>query len=251
MNRTQFLEQLEKLLLDIPEAERQEALDYYENYFEDAGADKEDAVIRELGSPGKVAAIIKADLKESSQDYAEYTERGYQDSRNVETQMPDLYSSHASGENTKEESDREKRARWRAKRGYHPEQKKSNGPMILTIILLVFLSPFLAGALGGILGVLLCIVFLPFILVFGLGAAVFALAVGGVFCLVTGIGACAAYPAIGMLTIGIGCLMLAVGILVLLALIQIAWKLLPMLLRKTTDFCSQLLNRQRKDGAKT
>lgn len=250
MNRTQFMEQLGKLLSDIPEAERQEALDYYENYFEDAGAEKEDSVIRELGSPGKVAAIIKADLKESSQDYAEYTERGYQDSRSKDAQMPERYHFGASGDREQKETDREKRARWRAQRGYHAEQKKSNAPMILTIVLLVFLSPFLAGALGGVLGVLLCIVFLPFILVFGLGAAVFALAVGGVFCLVTGIGACAAYPAIGMLTIGIGCLMLAVGILALLALIQIAWKLLPMLLRKTTDFCSQLLNRQRKDGAK-
>lgn len=65
MNRAQFMEQLEKLLSDISEEERQEALDYYESYFDDAGEDQEANVIRELGSPGKVAAIIKADLRES------------------------------------------------------------------------------------------------------------------------------------------------------------------------------------------
>lgn len=32
MNRKQFMEQLERLLSDISEAERQEALEYYEGY---------------------------------------------------------------------------------------------------------------------------------------------------------------------------------------------------------------------------
>ena len=58
MNRAQFMEQLARLLSDISDAEREEALDYYESYFDDAGAEKESEVIRELGSPGKVAAII-------------------------------------------------------------------------------------------------------------------------------------------------------------------------------------------------
>ena len=68
MNRAQFMEQLKRLLSDISAAERDEALEYYNNYFDDAGPENEAAVIRELGSPGKVAAIIKADLNESSED---------------------------------------------------------------------------------------------------------------------------------------------------------------------------------------
>lgn len=39
MNRVQFMEQLKKLLSDISEEERQEALEYYESYFDDAGED--------------------------------------------------------------------------------------------------------------------------------------------------------------------------------------------------------------------
>ena len=65
MNKTEFLEQLERLLYDIPEQEREEALDFYRSYFEDAGEDQESNVIQELGNPGKVAAIIKADLEEN------------------------------------------------------------------------------------------------------------------------------------------------------------------------------------------
>ena len=78
MDRAQFMKQLERLLSDISEAEKQEALAYYNSYFDEAGPENEASVIRELGSPGKVAAIIKADLDESNEEYAQYTENGYE-----------------------------------------------------------------------------------------------------------------------------------------------------------------------------
>ena len=81
MDRAQFMKQLERLLSDISEAEKQEALAYYNSYFDEAGPENEASVIRELGSPGKVAAIIKADLDESNEEYAQYTENGYEDLR--------------------------------------------------------------------------------------------------------------------------------------------------------------------------
>ena len=52
MNREQFIAQLARLLQDLPPAERQEAIRYYQEYFDDAGEENEDAVIQELGSPG-------------------------------------------------------------------------------------------------------------------------------------------------------------------------------------------------------
>ena len=49
MNREQFIAQLARLLQDLPPAERQEAIRYYQEYFDDAGEENEDAVIQELG----------------------------------------------------------------------------------------------------------------------------------------------------------------------------------------------------------
>ena len=40
MNRTDFMEQLERLLQSITPAEREEALQYYNDYFDDAGGEK-------------------------------------------------------------------------------------------------------------------------------------------------------------------------------------------------------------------
>ncbi|MDO4338264.1 MAG: DUF1700 domain-containing protein [Eubacteriales bacterium] len=303
MDRAIFMEQLERLLSDLSEEERQEALDYYESYFDDAGEDQEAAVIRELGSPGKVAAIIKADLKESNDKFAEYTEWGYEDTRMKEQgQMPDKYTAVSVGngcakDGGKDDADRSKdardngrangdgweetgspfsgtgrrswreragqssegnawgrdergeRARSRAERGYHAEKKKSSGKVILLLILLVFISPFLKGAVGGIIGVIVTIALLPFLIIFGLGAAVLALVIAGIVCVAGGIGACFTNPAGGVLTIGIGCLIMAVGILLLILLIWAAGRLLPRLIRAFTGFCNNLLHRERKDGA--
>jgi uncharacterized membrane protein len=62
MNRHEFLEQLKRKLARLPEGESAEALEYYSQYFEDAGVENEEAVIAELGSPANVAAQIIAEF---------------------------------------------------------------------------------------------------------------------------------------------------------------------------------------------
>ena len=62
MSRKEFMERLEKLLEDISDSEREEALQYYNDYFDDAGVENEAEVIRELVSPEQVAQKIKAFL---------------------------------------------------------------------------------------------------------------------------------------------------------------------------------------------
>ena len=45
VNREQFMETLEELLSDIPDEERDEVLDFYEDYFDDAGEENESEVV--------------------------------------------------------------------------------------------------------------------------------------------------------------------------------------------------------------
>ena len=49
MTRTAFLAALEQLLAPLPEAERKDALSYYEDYLDAAGPEKEAQAIAELG----------------------------------------------------------------------------------------------------------------------------------------------------------------------------------------------------------
>lgn len=59
MNRELFMRDLARFLSDLPAEEREQALKYYEDYFEDAGGENEQKVIEELGSPVDVAKQIK------------------------------------------------------------------------------------------------------------------------------------------------------------------------------------------------
>ena len=60
MTRAEFLAQLRAALSDFPDEEREDALNFYEEYFNEAGPSNEGVVLAELGSPAKVARIIRA-----------------------------------------------------------------------------------------------------------------------------------------------------------------------------------------------
>ena len=72
MRREDFMRQLEALLADVSQEEKEEALSYYQGYFEDAGVENEERILRELESPAKVAATIKADLNGGQGGAGEY-----------------------------------------------------------------------------------------------------------------------------------------------------------------------------------
>lgn len=235
MNRTEFMRQLEGLLQDISDEERAEALDYYNSYFEDAGPENEAQVIRELGSPGKVAAIIKADLREGNEAYGEYTEHGYEDSRvREDSQVPDQYAKTG-----------------RAGRGYRTGGRKNTSTIILLVILAVFAAPIvlgvgggiLIGILGGILGI-----------VGGIFGGLFGSFVGGVALIVSGIVQCFKVPSLGLVSIGIGGLGLALGLLFLVLAVLLVGKAIPWIIRKISDLVQRTVHkadRQDKGGAQS
>lgn len=58
MDKKQFINELRNRLSSLPFDEREKAISYYEEYFDDAGAENEDSVIYELGDVGKIAQEI-------------------------------------------------------------------------------------------------------------------------------------------------------------------------------------------------
>lgn len=61
MNRAEFMKILRSELHKLPEDERNAALEFYEEYFDEAGTENEQQVIENLGNPKKVAAQIKSE----------------------------------------------------------------------------------------------------------------------------------------------------------------------------------------------
>ena len=60
MKKEEFLRELSELLSDLPDVEREEALEFYADYIDDVGDDEE--AMRQIGSPALVAQRVKAGL---------------------------------------------------------------------------------------------------------------------------------------------------------------------------------------------
>lgn len=62
MNRQEFIRKLESELSKLPKNEIKDAIDYYNEYLDDAGSENEEAALKELGNPSRIATQIKADF---------------------------------------------------------------------------------------------------------------------------------------------------------------------------------------------
>lgn len=67
MNRAEFMQRLEKALHGVPEEERRRAVEYYEHYFDEAGAEQEQEVLDALGAPEKAAADILQEFRDTAE----------------------------------------------------------------------------------------------------------------------------------------------------------------------------------------
>lgn len=215
MSRKEYMDQLAYLLQDLPEEECNEALVYYEDYFDDAGPDKEDEVILELGSPQKVAAIIRADLSGNMEDGGEFTEKGYSDPRFDGPKKEVIPKA--------------------VKRPEEEPKFWTNNTLkgILFIVLLVTVARWIPRLIGlgshavsfifGTLGVILAITLLA-----GLTAAILLLTGGGL--MIGGVVRLLAVPVEGMMLLGGGVIVLGVGFLMVAFAICFYGKFLPFLM---------------------
>ena len=145
MNRQQFLEQLEAELSGLAPVERQEALKFYVEYLDEAGPENEAAVLAELGSPQKVAAIIRANLGLSDESAAPH-----------ETPKPSLTLDGPDwSRKTEQQAQSGAPGAGSAAYGGQPFPKSKNNSRVLLVLLLVFTSPLWIGILGGLFGALM------------------------------------------------------------------------------------------------
>lgn len=222
MNRIEFMEKLRRLLSDIDESEREEALAFYEHYFDDAGAENEQKVIASLGSPEKVAQTIKEGLNDADRAQGEFTENGY--SGYGETKIDEVGSL-------------EKKSK-----------KAGNGKMILLLILAVFalpiLGPILVGIASTIVGVIAACVAVLFALI-GVGIA---LLVVGASAFAAAIGCLVVKPIVSLILFGGALLTIGIGILAMILGIWVVTKTIPTIIRFIVKTVSKLFKKKEAEA---
>lgn len=228
MSRKEFMEDLEIMLENIQDNEREEALQYYNDYFDEAGPENEEQVIRELGTPAKVAAIIKTSLHEQENQSGEFTERGYSDPRftiNYEViDRNDTSNSDSSQSGQK-------------KRKYSRETSTSAGKILLIIILCMIVIPVAIPILTAVIGLLGGILGLAIVAFATIAIAAVAFLIGGIVVFVVGIVTIFSSPITGIFSCGIGLIMAGVGILFALLTTIVFGKFIPWLVRGIVDIC--------------
>ena len=215
MNREEFMTRLKALLADISEEERKEALQYYHDYFEDAGEEHEADVIRELESPEKVAATIQADLK--GEEPKEDEKTGFQMAESV---------------------------------AYEKEKKKiSGGQIALIIVLCLFAAPIALPLLFAAIMVVFSLLVAAFSIFAALVVSAIAICVAGVVSVARGIAMLAiAFPT-GLLTIGVGLLLGVVGAVAVIGAVKLCMIAYPVICRFVKTQWKKIKMRRKKQDA--
>lgn len=228
MSRWEFMRKLEELLSDISPSEREEALQYYNDYFNDAGKENEQSVIESLGSPEQVAKIVREGLGDG-QGQGEFTENGFmsnevQKNEVVKRSMEGSNAQNGFAEGQRVENDAQE------KNVNDQKEKKNDLPtwaIVLIVIACVICSPVILGAAGSILGVLVGIAAAILGIIVGFGATAIILYIVAVALVIAGFGCIISAPLSGIGMIGGGCICASIGILFMLLTVFIVGKCIP------------------------
>lgn len=221
MNRDEFLSELERLLSGLPEQEQEEAMQYYRDYFDDAGPEREAEALRELGSPRKAAAAVMGQFEEED---GEFTEKGFENPRWEEPPKEVIVV----------ESKEDKQRKW-IKIG-------------IVAFFLLFILPAILRIVGKIFGFSFNLALAAVVLLIGIGVCTAACMIVGVAGVVIGFFLLFWMPMRGIMALGIGFILLGVGCLGNVLSIRFYGKWLPALLHAASEQVGKL-SRKRRGGA--
>lgn len=197
MTRNEYMEQLRKYLKRLPKEDYDNAIEYFAEYFDEAGSENEQQVMEELGEPKEAARELLLNLlQESVGDGKE----------NSGERTEDLPAAGYGSRNSAEQN--------AATQGRSTGKKRSPGKIILLAFLVLCASPVSLALLAGALGVLLAVVAVIAAVIFSLGVTGIATIAGGIMIVGVGVTLIFRSVAAACMMVGGGFLMAGAGILI-------------------------------------
>lgn len=277
MNRAEFMRRLTELLGDVPPQEREEAIQYYNDYFDDAGAENESGVIASLGTPEELAGAIKAGLSDGGNG-GEFTESGFSgytqvhrdevirageqsgSTANGRAQTNNAYYQNAyyqrtdgkgiygGREDTRKQFDPYEQSgsdstHTSGGQQAPPKQGMSGGMIALLVIVAVLTSPLWIGAVCGLFGVAVgaaAVVFSVFLALLIIGVVFVIVAVA---LIILGIVVMFSAPLAGISMMGTAFVMFAVGLVSIWLMVLTVAMAIPALVRGIAALGRKLFHR--------
>lgn len=198
MRREEFLDTLKKRLSRLPEDELKNVLDYYNEIFLDAGEENEEQTAKNLGSIDDIVRQIYADNDISPDGDAEFIPKAF-----------------------------EKRYDESETRANDSSQKENGMSFGGKLLLVIILFPIWFPVIAAVSAVLFSVAVIFIAVGFSLGIAGIALIVAGAIAFFTA-------PPIGMITAGVGLILLALTIFAGKPLFRCVWSWFVSLLNRLT-----------------
>lgn len=221
MNREEFMRQLESLLQDLPGTEREKAIQYYNEYFEDAGPENEKSVIEALGNPARVAGNVKKTIFGNG-----YEQNPYMPDDVDYMEIIPYSADPGAGDATQEQSAwKSENLNSAAQTQTVTEQKKdgmSTGMIILIILLCILASPVILGVASAGIGTAAGLIAGWFGLIIGFGITAVVLLLVLIGLVIAGMISLFHNPFVGMGLIGAGLICGGVGLLFLMLTVAMA-----------------------------
>lgn len=210
MNKAEYLEALRKELIALPIEEQTSALQFYADYFDDAGIDQEQSVMAELGSPRELGEYIRSQFSCVPEPVIAKT-KSYTDPRFAK------------------DSDKSKN---KSSKNVVKNESNANGiSLILLILLLAITFPFwfpVVITIGAIiLGLTIASIAIGFV---GVVVSV-AIIAAAVFAFVVSISQFFITPAMGFLGVGTAVMLCGIGLMLGVFGIWLCTKVVPVILR--------------------
>jgi len=254
MNGAEFMKELEYLLSDLPDEEKEDALAYYRDYLEEASADEAE-VLRELGSPERIAAIIRADIRGDLKDSGVFTDRGFEDERFRDpgyqvAQRLDL--PEAAEEMTKETADGRMSDDAQSAPGCEKSttgrKTRSIWKIVLLVLLVLAAAPMLLAIGGGLVGagagILTAVLVVVIVCLVLLAVLTLAFVIGGFALLVWGIINLFSEFAVGLFMAGTALVMMAFGIVGVIISVWFYGRVVPAIFRGCINGVNRLIHRR-------
>ena len=215
MNREEYMKRLERALNGISESEKAEALQYYRDYFDDAGVENEQEVMEALGTPENLAETIKKE------------QMGQQDSFEQNVDSEDTYVGA-----TKENEDNKKK------------NKLSGGTIAAIVILAILASPIILTVAAAVASALVGVVAAIFSAVVSVIAVVLALILVVVICIVAVFVFAGISPFFSVILAGIALMVAGVCVFLIMAVVWLFSMALPWLIKGIIKLCKKIFGKK-------
>lgn len=217
MNRREFMKTLNDLLSDLSPSERDEAIEYYTDYMNEAGIKDEDIVPESLGTPQSVADDLKRSLNNPTEDFLNEDK--------VNTNTPGKFVVNDKKNNRK--------------------QKNSNETALIVIICILTCPIWLPLALG-VLGTLFGFSIAVISVLFAIGVSSIAVLLAGGIVIVSGIVTLFVSVPEGLVVTGAGMIVFAIGLVIVIAMLNCLCVFIPWLIRTIQSLYRRIVGKRGK-----